>query len=118
MVEEALARVEVIQKHQEAVMAASYYVNYRKPHLQVVAGNLLDHLNALELDEWRNVFMWALTVTDAERDRIKAAAQERFLSDKMHVAQWFHDGTTPGKWLVADEEEFRAMVKEVFAPKA
>jgi hypothetical protein len=61
--------------------------------------------------------MFGMTLKDEDRDRIKAAAYERFLSDKMSVKHYLPGGDSAGHWLVADEEEFRAMVKVAFAPK-
>lgn len=86
---------------------------------EIDCGNLHRELLDSELHEWRNLFMWALTLGDEARDRIKAAAHERFLRDGMHVAHWLTpEGTTPGKWLSTDEEEFREMARAAFAPKA
>lgn len=70
-----------------------------------------------ELNEWRNLMMWCLTLTGDEQDRVKSAVYDRFLNDGMCVSHWLSsDGKTPSRWLLADEEEFRTMAKELFAP--
>lgn len=69
-----------------------------------------------ELGEWRNLCMWGLTVTDAERDRIKTAVHERFLRNGMSVAHWWNNGVAPSSYLTADEEQFREMARKAFAP--
>ena len=120
VVEECLVRIQLLQEHVNAVDAAAYFVSHLEPHYAtpVDFGNLREKLISLELEEWRKLFMWALTLTAEEQDRIKAAAHDRFLNNKAYVAHWFTGGGyTTGKWLVADEEEFREMAREVFAPK-
>lgn len=59
--------------------------------------------------------MFGMVVDEKTRERIRAAAYENFLNDHMHIASYF--GATSGGWLCADEEEFRRMCKELFAPK-
>ena len=119
MVEQSLARIERWQAHYNAVNAALYAVREDMGQRagEVNADNLARTLVDRELHEWRGLFMWALTLDDAEWDRIKAAAHERFLRDGMHVANWFHNGVSPGRWLAEDEEAFRAMAKKAFGPK-
>jgi hypothetical protein len=34
----------------------------------------------------------------------------------MCVDQYFSNGRTPSAWLAADEDEFRRMAREMFAP--
>lgn len=61
--------------------------------------------------------MWGLTLDDAERNRIKAAAHHRFLRDGISVGTWLNDGVEPSKWLTSDAEEFRDMARKAFGPK-
>ena len=119
VVEECLVCIQLLQEHINAVDAAAYFVGRLEPHYTtpVDFGNLREKLINLELEEWRKLFMWALTLTAEEQDRIKAAAHDRFLNNKAYVAHWFTGGTYTDRWLVADEEEFREMAREVFAPK-
>jgi F0F1-type ATP synthase beta subunit len=58
--------------------------------------------------------MFGLVSDEATRDRIKAAAYEGFLSDRIHVASYF---TKSNGWMSADEETFRNMCAVLFAPK-
>ena len=120
VVEECLVCIQLLQEHINAVNAAAYFVDRLEPHYNTTPvdfGNLRERLFNLELEEWRKLFMWALTLTTEEQDRIKAAAHDRFLNNKTYVAHWFTEGGYTGKWLVADEEEFREMTRKVFAPK-
>lgn len=116
MVEECMTRIEHIQDHQRSVDGAAYFIRQGNRQLTVDFGNIRGELVKAELDEWRKLFMWAMTLDDADRDRIKAAGHARFLADKMHVADWINDGVSPGMWSVADENEFRVMAKKHFAP--
>lgn len=119
VVEESLVLIQLLQEHTNTVDAAASFIRHLKPHYTtpVDFGNLREKLINLELEEWRKLFMWALTLTTEEQDRIKAAAHDRFLNNKAYVAHWFTGGTYTDRWLVADEEEFREMAREVFAPK-
>jgi hypothetical protein len=116
MVEEAMVRIEHLQAHISAIEAAARCIHERKRHIQIEYGTLRELLYQEEMSEWRNLFMWAITLDEAERDRVKAAAHHRFLADGMHVAHWINNGVSPGSWLSADEDEFRAMAKAAFMP--
>ena len=118
MVEEAMERIELLQLHVNAVEAAARCLQHRRSYRgeTITYGNLRDTLFEEEMKEWRNLCMWGLTLDDDERDRVKAAAHQRFLADGTHVANWFNRGVTPGSWLSADEAEFRAMAKKSFGP--
>lgn len=113
MARESLERIELLQEHTRAVDAAAYCISARDRHAKIDHGNLRDKLIQAELDEWRKLFMWAITLDDDERARIKAAAHERFLSDRMHVADWFSGGTSPGVWLELDSANLARMVADV-----
>ena len=115
---ECLERIEELQEFQRSVDAAASLLRHRKSYRENIDyGNLRDFLFQDELDEWRNLFMWALTLEDAERDRIKLAAHERFLAKNMDVSKWFNGGVEAGSYMSATAEEFRKMAKEAFAPK-
>lgn len=117
VVEECMTRIEQLQEHVKAIEAAAYCLRARKRQRQVEFGNLIDSLISDELDEWRNLALWGLTLDDAERDRIKAAAHQRFLRDGISVGTWLNNGVEPSQWLVSDEEEFRDMARKAFGPK-
>jgi hypothetical protein len=116
IVEESMVRIEQLQLHIAAIDAAVRCLSERRKNFQIDFGNLRDALYYEEMNEWREMFMWGLTLSDDDRDRIKMAAHQRFLRDGMYAAKWFNNGRTPGSWLSADEAEFRAMVKSVFSP--
>ena len=79
-------------------------------------GNIRSKLIDAELMEWRNLFMWGLTLDEKERNDIKALAHARFLEDGMNVAHWLDEsGLAPNTWLSSDEEEFRKKAKEYFS---
>jgi len=119
MTEEAMVRIEQIQSHIAAIDAAARFIRMHcGRHIDVDYGSIREQLITAELDEWRNLFLWAITLDDAVRDRIKAAAHQRFLADGMHVADWMNGGVSPGSWLSADEDEFREMAKSAFGAKA
>lgn len=117
MVTQCLERIDLWQEHIRAVQAAQYRLGETRRGKDPVGQDLYFQLIEAELDEWRGLFMWCLTLDDAERDRIKAAAHERFLADHVQVAQWFTGSTCPSSWLSADEDTFRAMARNAFAPK-
>jgi hypothetical protein len=114
LVLEVMGRIEEIQQHITNVERAQSFAHQVRRWENPDSGNLRQSLIEAELNEWRNLFMWALTLSPAEQDRIKAAAHQRFLRKGMSVAHWFSGGTTPGQWLCADEDEFREMAKKAF----
>jgi hypothetical protein len=116
MAEDAMVRIETIQAHQKAVQAAMACISVRRPHTRI-EGNLVQLLYEAELNEWHSLLLWGITLDDAERDRIKAAAHQRFLNENTSVAEWLNDGITPSHWLAAEEDEFREMARKAFAPK-
>lgn len=117
--EEQLVKIEMLQQMiQEFSHMTSFLHNLRIFEGKVDAGNIHHLLIQRELSEWRNLFMFALTLSDEERDRIKAAAYERFLRDDMNVSSWMSpSGISPSFWLASDEEEFRAMARKAFGPR-
>ena len=117
---DALARVEQCREHQRSLDAITSYLYERRGggfDERIKTGELRERLYAVELEEWRNVFMWALALDEGTRARIRAAAHERFLADNMAVEHHFSNGVRPGRWMTADEDEFRAMARAAFAPK-
>ena len=121
VVEQSLVRLEIVQAHIRAVDAAREYALSVTPSWRGPAdtGTLRARLIDLEIDEWRKLCLWGLTLSDEERDRIKAAAYQRFLSPGGSMADWLSpDGAMPGAWLAADEEAFREMARKAFAPAA
>jgi hypothetical protein len=116
LVLEIMERIELIQQHIKNLEQAASYAVSRRRYENVDYGNLRNALVDEELHEWRNLFMWGLTLDKEEQERIKAAAFQRFLRDGMHVANWLNDGVSPSSWLVEEEQEFRKMAKKVFGP--
>ena len=117
VIEECMVRIKTAQEHISAVEMAGYFIRDVRRYRNVEYGNIRDLLIEIELDEWRNLAAWGLTLDDAERDRVKAAVYQRFLRDGMNVSKWLNDGIEPSTWLAADEEKFRAMAKKAFGPK-
>lgn len=118
MLEEALERVELCQRHVRAIEQACWHINDKHRHFTCNPGNLREKLIAMELEEWRAVFMWGLVVPEEARDRIRAAAHQRFLKEGISVVHWLNDGIEPSQWLVTDEDEFRALIDKAFRPRA
>lgn len=119
-VTEALERIEVLRKHYAACESAEHHMRYRTGYARDIRcdwSGMREALMQAELDEWRGVMMFGLTLDDKKRDRIKAAAHERFLKDGVSVSHWFNNGVTPGQYLSADEDKFREMCRKAFAPK-
>ena len=109
-----MERINVLQEHIMAVENAARYISSATYRERVINSNLRELLIEEELEEWRNLCMWGLTVDDKTRDRIKVAARQRFLRDDISVAHWLNNGVMPGHWLVADEDEFKEMAKKAF----
>lgn len=120
LIEECLERIDLLQLHIAAVDSAKTHLSRLKSWqgFKVDSGNLRSELIDAELDEWRKLFMWCLTIEDDVRDRIKAAAYQRFLDQRNSVSQWLNpDGVVASSYLKADEDEFREMASKVFSPK-
>ncbi|CAK0780609.1 hypothetical protein CCP4SC76_7480003 [Gammaproteobacteria bacterium] len=80
--------------------------------LRFSEGDVRSELVRIELDEYRRLFLWSITLSDDERDRIKALAYERFIKG-YDVSPYT---TNLSKWFVSDEEEFREMARHAFSP--
>ena len=105
---------EVIKNIEETHALASRIVGYSG---KVDYGDVREIIIRHEVDEWRRLCMFGLTLTDAEQDDIKALAHERFIAGAS-VGHWLSpDGIGPGSYLTKSEEEFRAMAKAAFAPR-
>lgn len=120
LIEECLERIDLLQLHIAAVDSAKLHLSRIKQWqcFKVDSGNLRSELIDSELDEWRKLFMWCLTIEDDVRDRIKAAAYQRFLDQRTDVSQWLNpDCVVASSYLKSDEDDFRAMVSKVFSPK-
>jgi len=116
MIEEALGRIMQVREMIESFGAIkSYLTNHGRDNIN--CGSIYEELYRRELDEWRGLLMWGLIVDHDTRDRIKKAAYQRFLSQKMCVNKWMFNDGNPSSWLTATEEEFRKMVKEEFIEK-
>lgn len=118
MVAKALENVMFWQEHQTSVRAAIQAVNETLYHAIADCGSLLDSLYERELLEWRNLMLFALVVSDEQRERVKAAAYQRFLAGHVAVNQWLSDSPTEpcSHWLSSDDAAFREMCRRVFAP--
>lgn len=117
ILEETMTRIMQIREMQESYMNCVQALRRKDRDYQHGDRKVFNDLCQWELDEWRNLLLWGIVCDQPTRDRAKAAAHERFLSERHSVAEWLNDGVRPNKWLVADEEEFRKMAKEAFAPK-
>jgi hypothetical protein len=116
MVRQCMEKIELFQQQIANIETAARVLSEFRRHVTVDCGNLRNELIECELEWWRNLAMWGLTLDDAERDRIKAAVHARFLSGGKHVSHWMNDGVSPGSWLVADEDAFREMARKAFRP--
>jgi len=105
---------EVIKSLEEAHSMARKIVGHSG---KVDYGDVREIIIRHEVDEWRRLCMFGLTLTPAEQDDIKALAHERFIS-RGSVGHWLSpDGIDPGSLLTKSEEEFRAMARAAFAPR-
>jgi len=105
---------EVIKSLEETHALAHKIVGYSG---EVDHGDVREIIIRHEVDEWRRLCMFGLTLTPAEQDDIKALAHERFIANAS-VGHWLSpDGLDPGSILTKSEEEFRAMAREAFAPR-
>jgi hypothetical protein len=115
LVEKLLEQIEFIQEEVRAFDAIVSNLEYdtRFGDGKLDTGNIRSVLLDQELELWRKVFMWAMTIPPKDMDRIKAAAYERFLGEKMCVSPWIGN---PTSWSQATEDEFREMARKAFKP--
>lgn len=115
MMEQILGRIMNIREMIESLsVIRSFVTNGGKENLN--EGNFREELYRRELDEWRGLMMWGLVCDEKDRQRLKAAAYERFIGERMDVRRWIFDGSEPSSWMVKDEENFRKQAKELFKP--
>lgn len=115
IIRQAMARIEYVQGLIKALDDVTRFLGERDRYTTIDAGNMKGKLYEAETQEWRNVFMWGLTLDDADRAEIKALAHARYIKDDMDVSHWLDErGITPSQWLRADEDSFRKMAKEYF----
>lgn len=112
IVEHTFAKIISLQNHIDNVHAAQRAVG-RDHNLN--CGNLIQTLYAEQVREWKNLFMFGMVMDDETKDRIKAAAYQHFLSDRIHVADYYSNASY--EWMEAGEDEFRRMCRELFAPE-
>ena len=117
IIEETMVRIEVLENFIQNIERAASYLRQERKYESIDFGNLRDKLIDKELDEWRHLFMWGLVVDQKTRDRVKAAAYNRFLGKDMAVSHWINNGVTPSSWLASSEDEFREMTKKLFESK-
>lgn len=116
--QEVLIRIDHIRHHVESLQAIQRYLQERfSYHDKTDYGTIWEKLHEAELGEWRNLFMFGLVVDDATRDRIKAAAYDRFLKDRSGLMSWISGSPNPSHWLSSQEDEFRRMAQDLFQPK-
>lgn len=116
MIEECLIRIMQVREMQESYMTCTNALEKRNLNYNKGDGKVLEDLISWELDEWRGLLLWGLVADQPTQDRIKAAAHERFLSNKRSVRQWLNNDIAPDRYLSATDEEFRDMAKKAFAP--
>ena len=115
--EQLLVDIEVISNHIRNLNDMTNFLLHKAAFISPLspnAGNLHAVLIERELDAWRKLFMWSLTLTDKEQARIKAAAHDRFFKRDMYISTYLSDQPEDG-WLNADEEEFRKFARRVFS---
>lgn len=117
LVVQLMEKIDVVRNHYTAVQSAMYFARHNRYGEEVFSQDVLTALVAIELDLWRQVFMFGMTLNDKEQERIKAAAYQRFLADGISVKDYLPGGANAGSWLVSEEEEFREMCKKLFAPE-
>lgn len=109
-----MKEIEIVRNHYSAVMRAMGYATDGIYCNKAFSDDLLNALNHKELELWRKVFMFGLTLPATDQERIKAAAYEEFLAPNRSVREYITSGH---QWLVSEEEEFREMARKLFMPQ-
>lgn len=111
----AVDRLEQIQRYISAYdEIVAYLVNTERMYKLDPAG-IREKLFELESRAWRDMLIWGITLGKTKQARIKAAIYDRTFADEWGVAQWLHpSGVMPSRWMDADEQDFRKMVKKAF----
>jgi len=108
-------QIDETQRHHNAVMSAIGYLHNSGPYTQKsFSDDIIVALIQKELDLWRQLFMFALTLPAADQERVKAAAYDRFLHDGMSVSEYMNNCRGGSSWATAEADEFREMAKKVF----
>lgn len=115
---DVLASIEATEEHIRRLDEMARYAREHNKYTEVLTGNLREILFGIEIDQWRRLLMWGITLEEKDRDRIKAAAHQRFLRKGMSVADWMNGGIQPSSWLTANEEEFRELIEKTFKPSS
>lgn len=116
-VESLLVRLEVLQTHTNNIRAACAHLQARGHREAIECGDLQNLLHEEECETWKNLFMWAMTLSDADRDRIKCLAHDVFLKEHVSVVEIWQDTGSFGAYLAADDDAFREMARKAFAPR-
>lgn len=120
IVQRSLEKISYLQEATEAHYAALRVAQRLRQGIAdpVNPGNIGTVLIQAELDEWRGLFMWGLTLTDAEREPIKAMAHARFMDDRASVSEWLTGNLgRVDSWLESDEAAFRDLARRHFEPR-
>lgn len=119
-VQAAMAHVELCEQRIVALhfAARGLTVDQRTPDVNAGLSALHLALVEQELSAYRNLFMWAAVGNESARKEAKRRAFKRFLGERKSIMQLLDvEGKYPGQWSGAEEEEFRAELAAVDAPK-
>lgn len=108
-----MKEIEITSNHYGAVLKAMDHARIGSYRQTTFSDDLLNALRQKELELWRQVFMFGLTLPAADQERIKAAAYEEFLAPDVSVREYITSGH---QWLVSEDEEFREMARKLFSP--
>jgi hypothetical protein len=115
-IEKIMEQIEIVNLHIRALEdVGSFIYKHNRHEEKIEANDYYDILVKIEVNKWRDLFMFGLVIDDETRDRIKAAAYDRFLKNK--VVTRFIAETELSSYLEADETKFLEMARELFAPK-
>lgn len=115
---DTLASIEAAQEQLIRFDEMLSYIRGHNRYTELSTGNIRETIYGIEINQWRRLLMWAITLTDEERDRIKAAVHHRFLRKDQSIIDWINGGISPSFWYTAEEVEFRELVEKTFAPSA
>lgn len=115
---DVLASIEITEKWISEFDAMVRYAREQNKFAEISSGNLREILYGIEIDQWRKLLMWGITLDDKDRDRIKGMVHNRFLSHNMGVIDWLNNGIQPSRWFSAEEDEFRSLVEKTFYPSS
>lgn len=81
---------------------------------------LSNFIHEKELDAWRNVFMFALTLDSEQQKEIKALAYKRFMESRkaiMYLLDDIGEHKFSGAYTVKEENELKQYLKDHFGEK-